>query len=176
MIESDKNNEPDKTNESDKSNESDKNKNDVILRFAEKTDALAIDIILSTYFLDRDDIPYEHFRVAEKNGKIIGCAAFEKSETPAEKETFFEIHTIAVLPPYKGKGYGKRLLAQLISDIQSLPEAKGINKIYTRTTAPDFFIREGFEKADIDRKQRWSECVRCDKIDICSQTILVKKI
>ena len=156
--------------------ESDKNKNDVILRSAEKTDSLSIDIILSTYFLDRDDIPYERFRVAEKNGKIIGCAAFVKLETPEEKETFFEIHTIAVLPPYKGKGYGKRLLDQLISDIQSLPEAEWAKEIYTRTTAPDFFIHEGFEKVDIDKKQRWSECVRCDKIDICSQTILVKKI
>ncbi|MCL2863782.1 MAG: GNAT family N-acetyltransferase [Methanimicrococcus sp.] len=177
-----------------------KSKKDITIRFAETKDATAIDIVLSTYFLDRDDIPYEQFRVAELNGKIIGCAVFEKLETPAEKgaeagaevgaevgaeneaeaaaepETFFEIHTIAVMPSYKGKGYGKMLLERLISDIQSLPEAKGIHQIYTRTTAPDFFIHEGFEKADIDKRRRWDECARCNKIEICSRIILVKNI
>jgi len=181
LIEADKDGEAEKLIEADKDGEAKKmieagkSNNDVTLRFAEKADAVAIDIILSTYFLDRDGIPYERFRVAEKNGKIIGCAVFEKLETPAENEFFFEIHTIAVMPSYKGKGYGKKLLEQMMSDIRSLPEWNESKEIYTRTTAPEFFIHEGFEKTDIDKKQRWSECVRCNKIEICSQTVLIKR-
>ena len=156
-----------------------KNENDVIIRPAAPIESTNIEIILSTYFLDRDDIPHERFFVAEKNEKVIGCAVFVKSETPTG-DVFFEIHTIAVLPSYRGKGIGRLLLNRLISEIESERAAeknkKPLPKIYTRTTAPNFFIREGFEKADIDKKNYWNECVRCDRIDICAQTVLSKPL
>ena len=154
--------------------------NETIVRPAAAEESMNIEIILSTYFLDRDDIPHERFFVAEKAGKIIGCAVFETLETPAE-EIFFEVHTIAVLPSYRGKGIGRLLLKRLLSEIESERTAeknkkikKILPEIYTRTTAPNFFIREGFEKADIDKKKYWDECVQCSRIDICSQTVLFK--
>ena len=155
------------------------NENDVIIRPAAPIESTNIEIILSTYFLDRDDIPYERFFVAEKSSKIIGCAVFVKSETPTG-DVFFEIHTIAVLPSYRGKGIGRLLLNRLLLQIESERTAeknkKTLPEIYTRTTAPNFFIREGFEKADIDKKNYWNECIQCNRIEICAQTVLSKQL
>ena len=155
--------------------------NTVLIRLATAEDAVSIEIILSTYFLDRDDIPHERFFVAEKNKKAVGCAVFEKLKMAETEDVFFEIHTIAVLPSYKGKGIGRMLLNRLFAEIEE--EIKNANDktkissvIYTRTTAPNFFIKEGFEKADIDKKKYWTECVKCSRIELCSQTVLFKHL
>ncbi|MDR0767507.1 MAG: GNAT family N-acetyltransferase [Methanosarcinales archaeon] len=167
-----------------------KEEKNVIIRPAEKSDATSIEIILSTYFLDRDDISHEKFYVAEVNGKIIGCAVFEKLKSQEDDFWFYEIHTIAVMPSYKGKGYGKLLLNRLLSEIETqiTNESSSNNSnsnnsnekisrnVLTRTTASNFFIHEGFEKADIEKTKYWEECVQCDKIEICSQTVLNKEI
>ena len=161
-----------------------KDSSSATIRKAIDSDSTDIDIILSTYFLDRDDIPYTRFYVAEKNGKIVGCAVYDKikkMENGDEKFLFFEIHTIAVLPPHKGKGYGKVLLNKLLSEIETEIKVdenaeKILPDVYTRTTAPGFFIREGFVKTDIDKKKYWDECVQCNQIKNCSQTVLFKRI
>ena len=155
--------------------------NTVLIRPATAEDAVSIEIILSTYFLDRDDIPHERFFVAEKNKKAVGCAVFEKLKMTETEDVFFEIHTIAVLPSYKGKGIGRMLLNRLFAEIEeeiknSAEETKTLLAVYTRTTSPNFFIREGFEKADIDKKKYWSDCVKCSRIDLCSQTVLFKHL
>lgn len=154
-------------------------KTEVIIRPAGKSDETAIEIILSTYFLDRDDIPHNAFYVAEVNGKVIGCAVFEKLQPVESREIFYEIHTIAVMPSYKGKGYGKLLLNRLeavIKEMKAAEKEKSSDEIFTRTTAPGFFIHQGFSKIGIEKTKYWNECVRCNKIEICSQTVLSKKI
>lgn len=161
--------------------DAEKEKSEIKIRAAEKTDAVSIEIILSTYFLDRDDIPYERFYVIENGSKIIGCAVFEKLKFETNTNWFYEIHTIAVMPAYKGKGYGKLLLNHMTSEIKrQISEEKEKEKIskflYTRTTASDFFEHLGFEKRHIDKKRLWEECVFCDKYDRCNQTVLSKSI
>ncbi|MBZ3936313.1 GNAT family N-acetyltransferase [Methanimicrococcus blatticola] len=156
------------------------NKKDVIIRPAEKKDEMAIEIILSTYFLDRDDIPHNDFYVAETNGKIIGCAVFEKLKSIKTGISFYEIHTIAVMPSFKGKGYGKLLLNRLIEEIEkdraASPEMTS-DTIYTRTTAPHFFEHLGFEKqAECVKKELWEECISCESHDNCNQTVLAKRL
>ncbi|MCL2141854.1 MAG: GNAT family N-acetyltransferase [Methanimicrococcus sp.] len=147
------------------------------IRSATPDDATAIDIILSTYFLDRDDMPYEDFFVAEISNKIIGCGVFEKIKAMENEIVFYEIHTIAVLPAYKNKGYGKKLLERLISEIKNRLMPSISNTIYTRTTAPDFFVHLGFSRADPAlKKQLWEECVVCRKYETCVQTLLYKEI
>ncbi len=154
-------------------------KTEVMIRPAGKKDETAIEIILSTYFLDRDDIPHHVFYVAEVNEKVIGCAVFEKLQAVESGEIFYEIHTIAVMPSYKGKGYGKLLLDRMESEIKELKVAekeKSSDEIFTRTTAPGFFMHEGFSKNGIEKTKYWTECIRCNKIEICAQTVLSKKI
>jgi len=163
------------------SDTADGSKKDALIRPATAADSTDIEIILSTYFLDRDDIAHDQFFVAEKNGKVVGCAVFEKLKTVETNDVFFEIHTIAVLPPYKGKGIGRMLLNRLLLEIEneienSAENTKTLTAVYTRTTSPNFFIREGFEKADIDKKKYWSECVKCSRIELCSQTVLFKHL
>ncbi|MDY0266061.1 MAG: GNAT family N-acetyltransferase [Methanimicrococcus sp.] len=145
---------------------------------AQKEDAVSIDIILSTYFLDRDEIPYEDFYIARAGEKVVGCAVFEKIKARNEDLGFYEIHTIAVLPAYRNKGIGKFLLNRLITEIENRisSESKTLKTIYTRTTAPDFFEHIGFEKATPDKTELWEECFLCNKIEICSQTVLIKNI
>ena len=166
-----------------KADTADSSKNDVLIRPATAEDATDIEIILSTYFLDRDDILHERFFVAEKNEKVIGCAVFEKLKTQETEDVFFEIHTIAVLPSHKGKGIGRMLLNRLFAEIEkeiergnSAEKTKTLTEIYTRTTAPNFFIKEGFKKTDIDKKKYWSECIKCSRIELCSQTVLFKHL
>ena len=147
------------------------------IRSATPDDVTAIDIILSTYFLDRDDMPHEDFFVAEINNKVIGCGVFEKLEAAKSDFVFYEIHTIAVLPSYKNKGYGKKILERLISEIENKMTPFVSNIIYTRTTAPDFFIHLGFLRADPTlKKQLWEECAVCSKYETCVQTLLYKEI
>ncbi|MDR2944261.1 MAG: GNAT family N-acetyltransferase [Methanosarcinales archaeon] len=156
-----------------------KRKSEMVIRRAEKKDETAIEIILSTYFLDRDDIPHDRFYIAEVNGKVVGCAVFEKLQTVESREIFYEIHTIAVMPSYKEKGYGGLLLNRLETEIKKLKtdeKEKSSDEIFTRTTASGFFIHEGFSKSGAEKTKYWNECVRCGKIEICSQTVLSKKI
>lgn len=156
------------------------NKKEVIIRRAENEDEMAIEIILSTYFLDRDDIPHNDFYVAEVNGKVVGCAAFVKLKTVKTGVSFYEIHTIAVMPSYKGKGHGKLLLNRLTEEIEK-DRAASLetisDTIYTRTTAPYFFEHMGFTRAEgIDKKEMWEECVVCNEINRCNQTVLTKRL
>ena len=175
---------------------------DFFIRPAASDDDTAIDIILSTYFLDRDDLPYEDFFVAEANNKVIGCGVFEKIKIAGAADAagaagaagdrggppdlnfdcsreivFYEIHTIAVLPPYKNKGCGKMILERLMSEIENKMMPSVSKTVYTRTTAPAFFIRFGFSKADPAlKKQLWEECAACGKYETCAQTLLYKEI
>ena len=148
----------------------------VMIRPAVPEDAAAIDIILSTYFLDRDDLPHDSFFVAEINDKVIGCGVFEKITSAETGLVFYEIHTIAVLPSYKNKGYGRLLLERLLFEIENEAVPPVSKTIYTRTTAPEFFIRFGFSKADPALKKKlWDECVLCGKFEACAQTLLYKE-
>ncbi|WNY25785.1 GNAT family N-acetyltransferase [Methanolapillus millepedarum] len=150
------------------------------IRPATANDAESIEIILSTYFLDREDIPYENFIVAEmesgKSFKIIGCAVYNRFRSP-NFESFYEIHTIAVLPSYKNKGIGRQLLLALVSDILKSGEPALSTTVYTRTTSPEFFIREGFSMIENDeKKELWQECRDCAKFETCIQKALSKLV
>lgn len=151
---------------------------EIRIHLAEKEDAVSIDIILSTYFLDRDEIPYEDFYIARAGDKIIGCAVFEKLKSRNGDLGFYEIHTIAVLPPYKNKGIGKLLLNRLVLEIENRisNDSNILKTVYARTTAPEFFEHCGFKKTNPDKTTLWMECVQCNKIEICSKTVLIKNL
>lgn len=48
---------------------------EIQIRKAEKKDLLSIQRLLSTYFLDMENLGPEDFILAEMGGKITGCAA-----------------------------------------------------------------------------------------------------
>ena len=99
---------------------------EILIRKAEKKDLPAIQRLLSTYFLDMEELEPEDFVLAEKEGKVIGCAALIR-DTSNEK-TFLELHSIAVHPNLRGKGIGTRLMEYLINTIDS-PETPGASGV-----------------------------------------------
>jgi len=87
-----------------------KDMTEILIRKARKSDLLAIQKLLSTYFLDMEELEPEDFVLAETDGKIIGCAAIIKSES--QGIDFLEIHSIAVHPNFRGKKIGTRLIKE----------------------------------------------------------------
>lgn len=141
---------------------------ELLLRRAEKKDLPEIQKLLSTYFLDMEGLEYEAFLLAEKQGRILGCAALIQSNS-GELE-FLELHTIAVHPNHRGKGIGKKLVNAFCSEL-----SKGLN-IYVRTTAPRFFEKIGFENLPANIKTKlWADCANCEHFKNCGQTLLKYK-
>ena len=136
---------------------------EILIRKARKSDLLAIQRLLSTYFLDMEGLEPEDFVLAEIDGKIIGCAALIKSESHGKD--FLEIHSIAVHPNFRGKGVGTRLIKYLLTTIGD----PGCD-LYVRTTAPVFFEKLNFTKIENSEKLfLWEDCENCEHFEKCTQ-------
>jgi len=139
---------------------------DILIRNAEKSDLPAIQRLLSTYFLDIEELKPEDFMLAEDETKVLGCAALIRSGS-SEKD-FLEIHSIAVHPNFRGKGIGARLMNQLISTSMEQD-----TELYVRTTAPGFFVKIGFERIpNSDKLWLWEDCASCEHFGNCTQHAL----
>jgi amino-acid N-acetyltransferase len=136
---------------------------EILIRKAGKSDNLPIQRLISTYFLDMEDLEPEDFLLAEVEGKITGCAAFIKSE--CQENNFIEIHSIAVHPNFRGKGIGTRLIKHILKDLSS-----STCEIYVRTTSPAFFEKMNFAKIENSQKlSLWEDCKQCEYFDKCTQ-------
>ncbi|MEO7129760.1 MAG: amino-acid N-acetyltransferase [Dermatophilaceae bacterium] len=77
----------------------------------------------------------QEFRVAERDGVIVGCGALH-----VMWEDLAEVRTLAVGPDELGTGLGGRLLETLISDAREL----GVRRLFCLTFETPFFQRHGF--------------------------------
>jgi len=81
-----------------------------------------------------------------------------------------ELRSIAVLPAYRNKGIGSKLVEAILERAKELTDV-----LYLRTTSPVFFEKKGFERLpDNEKKVVWKDCEECDKFDICRQTMMKK--
>jgi amino-acid N-acetyltransferase len=136
---------------------------EIIIRKARESDLLAIQKLLSTYFLDMEELEPEDFILAEVDGKITGCAALIKSKSWGKG--FLEIHSIAVHPNFRGKGIGTRLVRHLLTTI-----GDSARDLYVRTTAPAFFEKINFIKIENSEKLLlWEDCKSCEHYEKCTQ-------
>lgn len=142
---------------------------EISIRKAEKKDLLSIQRLLSTYFLDMEELGPEDFVLAEKEGKVIGCAALIRNASG--KKSFLELHSIAVHPNFRGKGIGTRLMDYLISILECPDKTDNpVYEIYVRTTAPGFFEKFGFMRLrDDDKLLLWEDCKNCEHFEKCTQ-------
>lgn len=142
---------------------------EILIRKAEKKDLLSIQRLLSTYFLDMEDLEAEDFVLAEREGKVIGCAAFVKGASG--KKSFLELHSIAVHPNFRGKGIGTRLMDYLINTLEGPDKTDNpVYELYVRTTAPDFFEKLGFTRLqDAEKLLLWEDCKSCEHFEKCAQ-------
>jgi len=142
---------------------------EILIRKAEKKDLPAIQRLLSTYFLDMEELEPEDFVLAEKEGKVVGCAALIRNRS--DEKTFMELHSIAVHPNLRGKGIGTRLMEYLINTID-FPETPGVPpcELYVRTTSPGFFEKLGFITIeDAEKLLLWEDCRKCEHFERCAQ-------
>jgi amino-acid N-acetyltransferase len=133
---------------------------DITICQAVPDDRTAIDSLLSTYFLNGDDLDTGDFLLAKVDGKVVGTVAFVR-------DNFEEIHSVAVHPSFRKKGIG----ALLVSSALDL----SLNStVYTRTTIKSFFSKSGFvEVIRPSREELWDDCACCEYLENCSQHVMV---
>ncbi len=116
---------------------------DIAIAGAEQKDVEAIKAILVANELPTAGVD-EHWRtfvVARDGVRIIGCGGAEAYPTAAL------IRSIAVLPEYRRRGLGRRIVRQLIDRLAS----RGLRDFYLlTTTAETYFSKRGFKKIDRD--------------------------
>lgn len=116
----------------------------VIVRRARTGDVRAIrDLVAplaqARVLVSKDAVTYyesvQQFRVAEVDGRIVGCAALH-----VMWDDLAEVRTLAVAPAYARRGVGAALLTALLDDAREL----GVARIFCLTFETEFFGRHGF--------------------------------
>lgn len=77
----------------------------------------------------------QEFIVAEEDGQILGFGALH-----VMWEDLAEVRTLAVREDVKGKGVGKKILAELMDRAQEL----GVHRVFCLTFEVEFFQSQGF--------------------------------
>jgi amino-acid N-acetyltransferase len=140
---------------------------DIDIRKATQADLRDIKTILSFYYLDTRNVEKNlpEFIIAQMNNKIVGCACLDLGDV-------VELRSIAVLPSYRNKCVGSKLVGAILKRARDLTDV-----VYLRTTSPVFFEKKGFKRLqNCEKKVVWKDCVQCDKYDICRQTMMKIKI
>jgi amino-acid N-acetyltransferase len=136
---------------------------DIEIRKATSADLKDIKTILSFYYLDTENVEKNlpEFIIAQMNNKIVGCACLDLGDV-------VELRSIAVLPSYRNKGIGSKLVDAILKRAQELTYT-----VYLRTTSPVFFELKGFKRLqNCEKKVVWKDCRECEKYDICRQTMM----
>ncbi|MCZ7384063.1 MAG: GNAT family N-acetyltransferase [Candidatus Methanoperedens sp.] len=136
---------------------------DIELRKATQADIKDIKTLLSFYYLDTEKVEKNlpEFIVAVLDKKTVGCACLDIGD-------IVELRSIAVLPAYRNKGIGSRLVDAILTRAADLADT-----VYLRTTSPAFFGKKGFVRLQNEEKKLiWKECAQCDKYEICRQTLM----
>jgi len=83
----------------------------------------------------------QHFRLLERDGRIIACAALY----PFAEDHSGEIACVVSHPDYRGGQRGQRLLRELEGEARR----QGLNKVFVLSTqTAHWFIEQGFAQAD----------------------------
>lgn len=109
------------------------------------------------------------FRVAEVDGEVVGCCALH-----IVWADLAEVKSLAVAPGQQGKGLGRRLVEECVSEAAQL----GIPRVFCLTYEVEFFQRCGFHVVDRSEFPRkvWSECIRCPKFFNCTEVAMARDV
>jgi amino-acid N-acetyltransferase len=110
------------------------------------------------------------FVVAEDDqGNLVGVCALHLCW-----EDLCEIRSLAVLPEYRGQGWGIRLTESCLSEAVTL----GFNKVFALTYRPEFFARLGFRQVGKQMlpNKIWADCVKCVKFPDCDETAMLLEL
>lgn len=104
----------------------------------------------------------EHFRVAEVEGQIIGCA-----QLALFTRGLAEVKSLVIEAAARGRGVGGLIVAALVEHAR----AQNVRRIFALTDNVRFFRRQGFRevsKATLPHKV-WNECIKCPKFLNCEE-------
>jgi amino-acid N-acetyltransferase len=82
-----------------------------------------------------------------------------------------EIQSLAIMEPLQGKGLGRQLVMACLDEARRLE----LNRVFTLTYVPDFFMRMGFKEIDksLLPHKIWADCLKCPKFPDCDETALM---
>jgi amino-acid N-acetyltransferase len=82
-----------------------------------------------------------------------------------------EIQSLAILEAHQGRGFGRKLVAACLKEARLLE----LNKVFTLTYVPDFFMKLGFKEIDKSHLPHkiWADCLKCPKFPDCDETALM---
>jgi amino-acid N-acetyltransferase len=82
-----------------------------------------------------------------------------------------EIQSLAIMEPVQGKGWGRKLVMACLEEASLLE----LNRVFTLTYVPHFFVRMGFKEIDKSELPHkiWADCLKCPKFPDCDETALM---
>ncbi|HKI47750.1 MAG TPA: N-acetyltransferase [Desulfobacteria bacterium] len=85
-----------------------------------------------------------------------------------------EIESLAVAEAFQGKGLGRKLMDACLMEAATL----GLDKVFTLTYVPEFFIKRGFYEVDKSclPHKIWADCLKCPKFPDCDETALMLQL
>jgi amino-acid N-acetyltransferase len=85
-----------------------------------------------------------------------------------------EIESLAVAEAFQGKGLGRKLMDACLLEAATL----GLDKVFTLTYVPEFFIKRGFYEVDKSclPHKIWADCLKCPKFPDCDETALMLQL
>jgi amino-acid N-acetyltransferase len=112
---------------------------------------------------------FREFVVAEKDGRIIGCAAL-RVYTPQ----LAELGSLAVSEAAHGLGVGRKLV-QAVEDQAAL---HGIGTVFALTLQDVFFHKQGYRTVpkEMFPLKVWADCRQCPKLHACDEIAVVKEL
>ncbi len=96
---------------------------------------------------------------------VGGCAALH-----IDTAELAEVRSLVVRHDLRGRGIGQRLLAATVAEAERL----GLQRVYTLTRVPAFFLRSGFHVIDRDALPHkvFKDCLRCPLFPGCDEVAL----
>ncbi|MCM8767814.1 MAG: N-acetyltransferase [Candidatus Omnitrophica bacterium] len=151
-------------------------KEDIIIRKSRLEDVPFIRQIVNKFAEEGKMLPlsinqiYERIRdfsIIEKNGKVIGCGALK-----IIWRDLAEIRSVAIKKKYQKKGYGKKIVEELLKEAEQIK----IKKVFVLTNNPAFFSKLGFEKISKQKLPHkiWIDCINCPKFPKCDEIPMMK--
>jgi len=116
------------------------------LRAAKESDMPFIRTHIERFRLDDENISFEQFTVAEKEGGIVGFGRIKPYKS------CFELGCLGVLELYRNRGVGGAIVKKLIEDFPS-------DEIWITTDIPKYFERFGFNHTE-DAPQEIKDKIR----------------